>query len=265
MAKKKTKSKARAKASGKTRATSKRKTKAQSKATPVKKKAKRKTSGRRRSAFTPRSASSADKKRAARILATLKKEFPEAKVALNFNTPFELLVATILSAQCTDARVNIVTETLFRKYRKPEDYVKVPAEEFEEDIRSTGFYRNKTKSIKAAAEALLQRHDGEVPRTMEELVELPGVGRKTANCILGNVFGVPGLVVDTHVLRISRRMGFTENTDPDKVELDMNEVVPHKEWTIFSHLIQNLGRSWCSARKPQCEDCPVSDDCPKIL
>ena len=205
------------------------------------------------------------RKRALRIIAALKREFPDARCALDFSTPLELLVATILSAQCTDARVNLVTKDLFRDFRSARDYAESPAEKLEEAIRSTGFYRNKTKSLREAARVIEDNFGGEVPATMEELLTLPGVGRKTANCVLGNVFGVPGIIVDTHVLRLSRRMGLTAQADPDKVEIDLMEIVPRDDWTLFSHLITSLGRSWCKARKPECQACPVADDCPKLL
>ena len=205
------------------------------------------------------------RKRALNIIAALKKEFPDARCALDFDNPLELLVATILSAQCTDVRVNLVTPDLFKRYPTARDYVEAPVEDLEEAIRSTGFFRNKTKNIKKACETIVNEFGGEVPSTMERLLTLPGVGRKTANCLLGNVFGVPGIVVDTHMLRLSRRMGFTTQTNPDKVEIDLMALVPRDDWTLFSHLITSLGRSWCSARKPMCDECPVADYCPKIL
>jgi len=229
------------------------------------KKAKKTNSPVRGKADAGAKAPAATKKRALKIIETLKREFPDARCALDFSSPLELLVATILSAQCTDARVNIVTKDLFKNYRTARDYAQSPPEDLEEAVRSTGFYRNKTKNIQNAARAIASDFSGEVPSTMEELLTLPGVGRKTANCILGNVFGVPGIVVDTHMLRLSRRMGFTTQTNPDKVELDLMEIVPRDDWTLFSHLITSLGRSWCSARKPECETCPVADDCPKLL
>ena len=207
----------------------------------------------------------ATKKRALRILEDLKKEFPDAKIALDFTNVLELLVATILSAQCTDQRVNIVTKDLFKKYRTAQDYVDAPDEELIEAIRSTGFFNNKSKSIKKACRSILDDFDGEVPGTMEELLTLAGVGRKTANCLLGNVFGIPGIVVDTHMIRLSQRMGFTEQKNPDKIEFDLMELIPREDWTLFSHLITSHGRNWCSAKKPLCDECPVADDCPKIL
>jgi endonuclease-3 len=207
----------------------------------------------------------ATKKRALRIVEALKKEFPDAKIALAFTDPLELLVATILSAQCTDVRVNIVTKDLFKRYRTAQDYVDAPDEELIEAIRSTGFFNNKSKSIKKACRSIIDDFDGEVPGTMEELLTLAGVGRKTANCLLGNVFGIPGIVVDTHMIRLSRRMGFTEQKNPDKIECDLMELIPRDDWTLFSHLITSHGRKGCSAKKPLCDECPIADDCPKIL
>ena len=216
-------------------------------------------------AYIPAKPSPATRRRALRILDTLKKEFPDAKIALDFNNPLELLVATILSAQCTDERVNIVTKDLFKKYRTAQDYVDAPDEELIELIRSTGFFNNKAKNIKMACRSIVDDYHNEIPNTMEDLTTLAGVGRKTANCLLGNVYGVPGIVVDTHMIRLSRRMGFTIQKDPVKIEFDLMELIPREDWTLFSHLITSLGRSWCSARKPLCDECPVADHCPKIL
>ena len=215
--------------------------------------------------YEPAKPSAATRKRAHRILDTLRQEFPDATVALDFTNALELLVATILSAQCTDLRVNIVTKDLFKKYRTAQNYIDTPDEELIELIRSTGFFNNKSKSIKKACTSLVDNFDGEVPGTMEELLTLAGVGRKTANCLLGNVFGVPGIVVDTHMIRLSRRMGFSEQKDPVKIEFDLMELIPREDWTLSSHLITSLGRSWCNARKPRCDECPVADDCPQIL
>lgn len=215
--------------------------------------------------YRPARPTAATRKRALNIIGTLKREFPEAKIALDFRNALELLVATILSAQCTDARVNMVTPELFKKYRTARDYVDASDEELIELIRSTGFYNNKTKNIKAACESIVNDFGGEIPRTMDELTTLAGVGRKTANCLLGNVFGVPGIVVDTHMIRLSRRMGFTTQKDPVKIEFDLMELIPRDEWTLFSHLITSHGRTWCSARKPLCDECPVADDCPQLL
>jgi endonuclease-3 len=184
---------------------------------------------------------------------------------LDYTNPLELLVATILASQCTDKQVNKVTVSLFKKYKTPADYVKAAQEELEEDIRSTGFFRNKTKSLKKCCHSLLDKHKGKVPADMESLLALGGVGRKTANCVLGNAFGVPGIVVDTHVLRLSRRMGFSEQKQADKVEKDLMPLIPQKEWTRFSHVMADHGRAYCSARKPMCDECPIAHLCPKIL
>ena len=190
------------------------------------------------------------------VIDRLKREYPDAHTELDWTNPLELLVATMLSAQTTDVRVNQVTEALFRKYRTAADYAEADAGELEEDIRLTGFYRNK-------ARALLEEHGGEVPRTMAELVALPGVGRKTANVVLGNAFGVDeGIVVDTHVRRVSSRLGLTTNEDPEKIEQDLTAVVPKEDWTNFSHLLIFHGRRVCKARKPDCPNCVLNDICP---
>ena len=213
-------------------------------------------------AFTPGAEDLQDApQRAKKILAVLRKTYPQAKCALDHDDPLELLIATILSAQCTDERVNIVTKDLFRKYRQAEDYAKVPAAELEADIRSTGFYHNKAKNIQAACRAMVDRHGGKVPATMQELVALAGVGRKTANVILGNAYGVPGIVTDTHVIRLSRLMGLSPQSDPVKLEQDLMKLIPQKDWTFFSHLMIFHGRSICIARKPDCEHCPVREYC----
>jgi len=212
-----------------------------------------------------RAAPAAQRRRAAAILRGLEQEHPDAHCELNFSSGLELLIGTILAAQCTDARVNIVTESLFRKYRTAKDYVDTPAEVLEDEIRSTGFFRNKTKSIKKACQSLIDLYGGDVPSTMHELLDLAGVGRKTANCILANVFQIPGIVVDTHMLRISRRMGFTEETDPVKVEFALMELFDDGDWISLSHRIPWHGRRVCSARKPQCDTCGVAADCPKLL
>lgn len=170
-----------------------------------------------------------------------------------------------MAAQCTDVRVNMVTENMFKKYKTAQDYLDAPDEELEKAIHSTGFFRNKTKSIKKACGSIVDEFDGEVPRTMDELLTLGGVGRKTANCLLGNVFGVPGVVVDTHMIRLSQRMGFSEQKNPDKIEYDLMELFPHEDWTLSSHLITSHGRKWCSAKKPLCDQCPVASDCPKLI
>ena len=197
------------------------------------------------------------------VVARLKAEFPDARTALDWTNPLELLVATVLSAQTTDVQVNRVTQSLFAKYRKAEDYADVAPAELEEDIRPTGFYRNKARSLRSMASALVEEHGGEVPRTMRELVALPGVGRKTANVVLGNAFGIDeGIVVDTHVRRVSGRLGLTENKDPVKMERDLMQVVPEEDWTMFSHLLILHGRSTCKARKPDCPNCILNDICP---
>lgn len=201
--------------------------------------------------------------RLAAILPVLKKTYPHAKCSLDYSTPLELLVATILSAQCTDDRVNIVTRTLFKKYTSAKAYAGAPAEELEKDIQSTGFYRNKARSIRAMAAALLENHGGQVPQTMEELTHLAGVGRKTANVVLGNAFGIDvGIVVDTHVGRLSQRLGLTSHDDPVKIEQDLMAIVPKKVWTLWSHLMIAHGRAVCQARKPKCEICPILAHCP---
>ena len=203
--------------------------------------------------------------RALKIIKYLKKEFPHAKCALNYKNPLELVVATILSAQCTDERVNKVTLNLFKKYKTVQDYAESSLRELEKDIHSTGFFRNKAKSIRECCKGMIEKHKGKVPRTMEELVKLPGIGRKTANVILGNVFDIPGIVVDTHVRRLSNRMGLTTLQDPVKIEFDLQKIIPQKEWTNFSHLLIWHGRKTCIARKPKCDVCCISDVCPKLI
>jgi endonuclease-3 len=193
----------------------------------------------------------------------LKAEYPDARTELDWSNPLELLVATILSAQTTDVQVNRVTESLFSKYRTAEDYADSTPDELEEDIRPTGFYRNKARSLRSMASALVEEHGGEVPRTMPELVALPGVGRKTANVVLGNAFGTnEGIVVDTHVRRVSGRLGLTESSDPVKIEQELMRLVPEEDWTIFSHLLILHGRRTCKARKPDCPNCILNDICP---
>jgi endonuclease III len=197
------------------------------------------------------------------VVTRLKAEFPDARTELNWKNPLELLVATMLSAQTTDVQVNRVTQTLFAKYRTAEDYAHADPTELEEDVRPTGFYRNKARSLRNMADALVKEHGGEVPNTMQELVALPGVGRKTANVVLGNAFGVDeGIVVDTHVRRVSGRLGLTENRDPVKIEQDLMKVVPEEDWTVFSHLLILHGRRTCQARKPDCPNCVLNDICP---
>lgn len=203
------------------------------------------------------------KKRTRDIIRRLKRAYPDAKTALNHSNPFELLIATILSAQSTDARVNIVTADLFRKYKKPEDYLKVSAHELEKDIHSTGFFRNKTKSIQGTAKLLTEQYGGEVPHTMDELLELPGVARKTANVVLGNAFGIKaGVVVDTHVTRLSHRLALSQEKTAEKIEQDLIPLVPKKDWVIFPHLMIYHGRKICKARNPLCEECAIERLCP---
>lgn len=197
------------------------------------------------------------------IIQRLKKEYPDAHCALNHTNAFELLVATILSAQCTDERVNIVTGNLFRKYRKPQDYLEVLQEELERDIHSTGFFRNKAKNIQGACQKIIENFGGEIPQTMDELLSLNGVARKTANVVLGSAFGIPsGVVVDTHVSRLSQRLGLTENTIPEKIEKDLQEIVAEENWIMFPHWLIWHGRKICQARKPKCEECVLEDLCP---
>ena len=203
------------------------------------------------------------KSRVREIIRKLKRAYPDAKCSLNHSNAFELLIATILSAQCTDDRVNIVTADLFRKYRKPEDYLKVSPRELEKDIRTTGFFRNKTKSIQGTSKLLTEEYGGRVPQTMDELLELPGVARKTANVVLGNAFAIKsGVVVDTHVTRLSHRLGLTQQKHPEKIEQDLIQLVPKKDWVIFSHLLIAHGRKICKARNPLCADCVVEKLCP---
>jgi len=203
------------------------------------------------------------KKRTRDVIRRLKRTYPGAKCSLNHSNPFELLVATILSAQCTDERVNIVTANLFRKYTKPEDYLKVGPRELEKDIQSTGFFRNKTKSIQGTSRMLTEQYHGEVPHTMDELLELPGVARKTANVVLGNAFDIKaGVVVDTHVTRLSHRLAFTEQKTAEKIEQDLIPIVPKKDWVIFPHLMIYHGRKICKARNPLCAECTIEKQCP---
>jgi endonuclease-3 len=200
-----------------------------------------------------------------KISAGLQRAYPDAHCELNFSNPLELLIATILSAQCTDKRVNLVTAELFKQYRSAADYVTAPAADLERAIMSTGFFRNKTKSIQAASRSIVEKHNGQVPRTMEELVELGGVGRKTANVVLGNAFGInSGVVVDTHVARLSQRLGLTRHTDPVKIEQELIELVPQEQWTLFSHWLIWHGRRRCFARNPDCANCEIKQFCPRI-
>jgi endonuclease-3 len=198
-----------------------------------------------------------------KIIRLLKRAYPDAKCSLNHTNAFELLIATILSAQCTDVRVNIVTQDLFRKYRKPDDYLKVSAKELERNIRTTGFFRNKTKSIQGTVKVLTEEYGGKVPNTIEELLELPGVARKTANVVMGNAFGISsGVVVDTHVTRLSHRLGLSRQKTAEKIEQDLITVVPKKDWVIFPHLMIAHGRAICRARNPLCAECVVEKLCP---
>jgi endonuclease III len=206
------------------------------------------------------------KDRTEQIIKLLKRTHPDAHCALNHSNAFELLVATILSAQCTDERVNIVTADLFRKYRKPEDYLKVRDTELQQDIKTTGFYRNKTKSIQGACRMLVEEFKGQVPKNMEDLLKLPGVARKTGNVVLGVAYGIAvGIVVDTHVSRLSHRLGLTKQKDAVKIENDLLKLVPQKDWIIFSHLLIFHGRRVCKARRPLCEECSVEKLCPSSM
>lgn len=203
------------------------------------------------------------KKRTTEIIKRLKEAYPDAHCALNHTSPFELLIATILSAQCTDARVNIVTANLFRKYRGPAEFLKVPQSELEKDIHSTGFFRNKAKNIQAACDRIMNKFGGEVPRSMEDLLSLGGVARKTANVVLGNAFGIAsGVVVDTHISRLSQLLGLTNNTTPEKIERDLEKLVPKKDWIMFPHWMISHGRQICIARRPKCAECVLNDICP---
>lgn len=207
------------------------------------------------------------KRYVAKVVSLLRRHYPDAQCALNFQTPLELLVATILSAQCTDERVNAVTKSLFKKYRTAVDYAQADLADLEREIQSTGFFRNKAKNLKACCQALVDKYDGEVPQDLEALVELPGIGRKTANVVLGTAYGIPsGVVVDTHVGRLSRRLGLTSHDDKDavRVEQDLMELLPKKEWIDFSHRMIHHGRRICTARKPKCDECPLGSICPRI-
>lgn len=210
-----------------------------------------------------RETTAAKSARLKKIVAGLQRAYPDAHCELNFASPLQLLVATILSAQCTDRRVNMVTAELFQKYRSAADYANANPTEFERAIKSTGFFRNKAKNIQACCRALVEKHGGEVPRTMAELTQLAGVGRKTANVILGNAFGLSeGIVVDTHVSRLANRFGLTEQTDAEKIEQELMQLVPRAQWTLFSHWLIWHGRRRCDARKPDCVGCEVAKSCP---
>ena len=203
------------------------------------------------------------KQRVTKIIELLEKQFPNAKTALNYSNPLEILIATMLSAQTTDERVNIVTQKLFKKYRTPEDYANVDIKELEQDIRSTGFYHNKARNLKKCCQLLVEKYNSQVPKTMDEMLELPGVARKTANIVLYNAYGIiSGVAVDTHVRRVSRRLGLTENDDPDKIEQDLMQITPKDKWMKLTDLLISHGRQVCIARKPKCEICVLNKICP---
>ena len=204
----------------------------------------------------------ATRERAGLVLEKLTAAYPDVRCSLNHHSPLQLLIMTILAAQSTDARVNIVAKDLFRKYRKPEDFLAVPVEELEQDVHSCGFFRMKAKNIRQTCQDIIEKHGGQVPGTMEELVALAGVGRKTANVVLGECFGVQGVVVDTHCTRVANRLAFTKNVDPVKIERDLMKVWPPDHWTLFSHLMVFHGRAICVARTPKCSICPVNELCP---
>jgi endonuclease-3 len=214
----------------------------------------------------PQNTNSDDQNRTLKIIELLEKEHRDAKIALNHTNPLELLIATILSAQCTDERVNIVTKTLFKKYRSVKDYAGADLKELEQDIRSTGFYRNKARNIKKCCQMILDKFGSQVPKTMEEILELPGVARKTANIVLSNAYGVvEGIAVDTHVRRLSRRLGLTANDNPDKIEQDLMKLVPKSKWMRFTELLIFHGRKTCTAKRPKCETCVVNKLCPSAV
>ncbi len=206
--------------------------------------------------------SKTDNKRAEKIISILKEEYPEAKIALEFNNPFQLLISTILSAQCTDERVNQVTKSLFKKYKSPVDFINTSSEELEKDIFSTGFYKQKAKSIKACCTVLVDKYNGEVPKEIEQLTQLPGVGRKTASVVAGNAFGIPAIAVDTHVKRLSNLLGFIQSDDAEKIEMKLKELLPQEDWIICGHLLMNHGRKICIARRPKCAKCLIASYCP---
>jgi endonuclease-3 len=202
--------------------------------------------------------------RSVKVLDILKKEYPDAQVTLRFKDPLQLLIATILAAQCTDERVNLVTKDLFKKYRKAADFAGADLKTLEEEIRTTGFYHNKAKSIIHCCEMIEKKFNGQVPQTLEELTALPGVGRKTANIILGNAYGQQAIAVDTHVKRVTHRLGWAKSDGPDKIEFELMEVIPREHWTLDCHLLVFHGRRVCTAKNPQCATCPVAQYCPKI-
>jgi endonuclease-3 len=210
--------------------------------------------------------SSPIEQRAPEIIRILAATYPDAHVALRFTTPLEMLVATILSAQCTDEKVNEVTAVLFQKYRTPEDYLRVPEDELKADIKPTGFFNQKAISIRAACQRIVEEYGGEVPGTMEDLITLRGVARKTANIVLGNAFGkVEGIAVDTHVKRLANRLGFSQQSDPDKIEQDLMRLIPRERWFDFTYVLIDHGRAICQAKVPKCGECPVSHLCPSSL
>jgi endonuclease III len=205
------------------------------------------------------------KQYSAKIARILGEHYPDAKCELDYQTPLQLLIATILSAQCTDERVNLVTKSLFSKYSDAAAYANAPQKDLEREVQSTGFYHNKAKSIQSCCQALLERYDGQVPHDIEKMIELPGIGRKTANVVLGTAFGIAsGIVVDTHVTRVSQRLGLTQEKNPEKIEEDLLRQFPHKEWIAISNRMVHHGRYVCTARKPQCNTCPLSGICPRI-
>jgi endonuclease III len=202
------------------------------------------------------------KKRVAQVLTCLRNAYPDAGCELIFSNPLELAIAAILSAQCTDKRVNLVTPALFKKYRTAADWAQTPQEVLEAEIRSTGFFRNKAKNIRALCAELVKTHGGKIPDDLDILITLPGIGRKTANLLIATAYGQPGIIVDTHFKRLSNRLGFTKNEDPDKIEFDLKALLPEKDWSDFSHCMVFHGRRCCFARKPNCPGCPVKDLCP---
>lgn len=203
-----------------------------------------------------------EKERALKVFSLLKKEYPDVKSALDFTNAFELLIATILSAQSTDVGINKITSKLFKKYKSPKDYVNVSSEELENDIHSSGFFRAKARSIKNSCAVLVEKYNGKMPGTFEELTSLPGVGRKTASVVVGNAFGIPAIAVDTHVKRLSNLLGFIRSDDPDKIEIRLKELLPEKDWVKDSHLLAAHGRKICIARRPKCLECVLGDLCP---
>ncbi|OHB67731.1 MAG: endonuclease III [Planctomycetes bacterium RBG_13_63_9] len=205
------------------------------------------------------------KRYAAKVTRRLGRQYPDAQCSLGSRTPLDLLVATILSAQCTDQRVNLVTKELFRKYHTAADYANSPVHQLEREIQSTGFFRNKAKNINGACKALVEKHGGEVPNEIDTLTQLPGVGRKTANVVLGTAFGIAsGIVVDTHVARVSRRLGLTRQKNPEKIEQDLMANIPKTQWIALSHRMIQHGRRYCTARKPKCDECPLAEVCPRV-